>query len=111
MASTQGGAGLAISVMPGWPSGQRLPDPALERSQPGRHTRPQVNTQCAPLALHQHLEIAARLRGHDHAEAVLPAGDRDIGGGIAGDLQEYAAVRAALVGLAGRMQEAWAEPE
>ena len=48
--------------------------------------RPDVDTQRAPIALHQHLKIAPRLRRFDNAEAVSAAWDRDIGNWIAGDL-------------------------
>src|SRR6202030_2714144 len=63
-----------------------------------------------PVAFGQHLEIAARLRRFDDAESVLsgPAlGDSgtwrfrhlEIGGVVAGDLQEHACTRTSLVGL------------
>ena len=70
-----------------------------------------MNPQGTPAALGQDLEIAARLRRLDHAEGVFLAGHRQILGVLAGDLQEDAAVRAALVGLPGRMQKARAEAE
>ena len=52
-----------------------------------------------------------RLRRLHHAEAVGMAGHVDIGGIVAGDLQEHAGIRAALVGLPGRMLEARPEAE
>src|SRR5690242_21897432 len=73
--------------------------------------RANVYTQCAPLAQHQHLEIAPRLRRLDNAETVFAARDRDIGRRIAGDLQKHAGVWPALVGLTGRVQETRTEPE
>ena len=70
-----------------------------------------MDAQHAPVALGQHLEIAARLRRLDDAEGVFLARHREIVGVVAGDLQEHAAVRPALVGLPGRMQEARPEAE
>ena len=71
----------------------------------------EMDTQRAPTALHQHLEIAARLRRLHHAEAVGMAGHVDIGRIVAGDLQEHAGIRPAFVGLPGRMLEAGSEAE
>ena len=77
-----------------------------------RRRRPQMHAQRAAAALGQHLEIAARLRRLDDAEACTsapaPAGRAGV---VAGDLQEHAGVRPALVGLAGRVQEARPEAE
>src|SRR5258708_7634799 len=68
-----------------------------------------MNTECSSSAFGQDLEIAARLSGFNDSEGVLLAGDRKIGSIITGDLEEYAAVGSALVGLAGRVQEARAK--
>jgi hypothetical protein len=70
-----------------------------------------MDAQRAPAAFHQHLEIAARLRRLHHAEAVGMAGHVDIGRIIAGDLQEHAGIRAALVCLSSRMLETGSEAE
>src|SRR5215470_14483300 len=64
-----------------------------------------VHAQGAPAALRQHVEIAARLRLLDNAEGVGLAGDRQVLAVVAGDLQEDAAVRAALIGLPRRVLE------
>ena len=76
--------------------------------QPRRHVR-QMHAQSAPPAVGQDLEIAAGLRRLDHAESVFLSGNGQVGCVIAGNLQEDAAVRAAFVGLPGRMQKARAK--
>ena len=70
-----------------------------------------VRAQRAPAALGKDLEIAARLRRLDDAERVGLAGHRQVLGIVAGDLQEDAAVRPALVGLSRRMLEARPEAD
>ena len=82
-----------------------------ERPQPGIDIARQVHTQKTPAALGEHVEIAARLRRLDDAEAVGLTRHRHILGGFVGDLQEHAAVRPAFVGLPGRMQEARTEAD
>ena len=79
--------------------------------QAGGHVRAEMDAQRAPAALGQHLEVAARLGRLDDAEGVLLARHRQVVRVVAGDLQEDAAVRPALVGLAGRVQEARPEAE
>src|SRR3569833_1145543 len=81
----------------------------IEHLQPRTDIALEVDSQCAPAALGQHVEVAAGLCRLDDAEARLLSGDRKILRIVSGDLQEHAAVRPALVGLAGRMQEARAE--
>src|SRR5690606_16362861 len=71
----------------------------------------QVHAQRATPAVRQHAEVAARLRRLHHAERVAPAGHGQIDGIVAGHLQEHPGVRAALVGLAGGVEEARAEAE
>ena len=73
--------------------------------------RAEMHAQHPPFALGQHLEIAARLRRLDDAEGVFLVRHLEIGGIVAGDLQEHAGVRAALVGLPRRMQEPRPEAE
>src|SRR5260370_32330956 len=70
-----------------------------------------MESQSPAATLGKHREIAARLRGLDHAERVPLTGDRQIFGIIAGDLQKNAAVGTAFVGLSGGMQEARSEAE
>src|SRR6478736_8140109 len=73
--------------------------------------RAEMYTQHPPSAFGQHLEIAARLRRLDDAEGVFLVRHREIGRIVAGDLEEHAGVRAALVGLPRRMQEPWPEAQ
>ena len=85
---------------------------ARSRAALNRHRRrPQMHAQRTAAALREHLEIAARLRRFDYAKSIFLAGHREIGGIIACDLQEHAAVRPALVRLAGRMEKAWPKSE
>ena len=51
-------------------------------------------------------EVAGRLGVDELAEGVRPARDRDVGRMVRGQLEEPADRRAALVELAGRVQEA-----
>jgi len=71
----------------------------------------QVHAQGAPAAFRQHREIAAGLRRLDHAEGVLLSRHGKVGGIIAGNLKEHAAVWAALLGLSRGVQEARAKAE
>ena len=70
-----------------------------------------MNAQGAPVALGENLEITARLRRFDDAEGVALAGHGQIDGIIAGELQKHAGVGAALIGLAGGVQESRTESE
>src|SRR3546814_9401322 len=70
-----------------------------------------MNPQRPPSALREDLEVAAGLCRLDQAEAVRLTRYIDIRRVIAGHLQEHTRVRAALVGLTGRVQKAWAEAE
>src|SRR5947209_18652661 len=71
----------------------------------------QMDTHGAAAALVQHVEIALRLRQLDRAEAELAVFERHIFGMVAGEREKDAAIRAALVGLASRMQIARSETE
>src|SRR5262249_39476355 len=71
----------------------------------------EVDAEGAAIAFAKHLEVASRLRRLDRPEGVLLPWHLHVGRIIAGDLQEHAAVRPALVRLAGRMQEARAEAQ
>ena len=77
-----------------------------ERLQPGVDVGAQVDAQRAAAAALEHLQIAQRLRVAQGGEGVALAGDGQIGRRVRGQLQEDARVRAALVQLAGRVQEA-----
>ena len=59
-----------------------------------------------PIMRPQRLTVAARLRVDELPERVRPVGDRSIDRVLRGELQEDAGGRAALVELAGRVQEA-----
>src|SRR5215510_921784 len=63
----------------------------------------------APLG--EYGKISAGLRGLDHSEGIFLPGNRQVGSVVAGDLEEYAAVRTALVGLSRGVQETRAETE
>src|SRR5262245_38295745 len=86
-------------------------DRLAELREPAGDVGAEVDTKGAPAALGEHGEVAARLGGLDDAEREVPAGNREVGCVVSGDLQEDAAVRAALVGLAGRVEEARAEAD
>src|SRR5262245_20069502 len=70
-----------------------------------------MHAQDTPPALRQHVKITARLRRLDDAEAVFVTRHIEIVSIVGGNLQEYAAVRPALVGLSGRMEETRPEPD
>src|SRR5665213_390480 len=70
-----------------------------------------VYAQHATVAFHQHCEVAASLRCLDQSKAVGMSGHIYISRVIAGDLQKHTGVRAAFVGLPGRMLEARSETE
>src|SRR5580704_16215406 len=92
-------------------SAERLGDGAAEPLETGLEITGDVHPERPPAALGEHVEIAARLRRLDDPEGVPGAGDRQVVGVGAGDLSEHAAVRPALVGLPGRVQEARPEAE
>ena len=71
----------------------------------------QMDPQRAASAFRQHLEISAGLRRFHDAEGVFLAGHGQVGGIVAGDLQKDSAVRSALVGLPGGVQEARTKSE
>src|ERR1700730_16274108 len=78
-------------IMPSciWPSPvvllcERLPRGVLERRQPGRDVRAEMDAQGAPAAFSHHLEVAARLRGLDDTEGVFLVRYLEIGGVVAG---------------------------
>src|SRR6516164_11783036 len=70
-----------------------------------------MDTQRAAAAFCKDSKVAPRLRRLDHAKGVLLARNRQVLGVVAGDLQEYAGIGSALVGLSRRMKKARAKPE
>ncbi len=65
----------------------------------------EMHAKHPPIALGQHLEIATCFRRLDDTEGVFLVRYLEIGGIVAGDLQEHAGIRAAFVGLSRRMKE------
>src|SRR6266446_3298524 len=88
-----------------------LRDGFRERLQVLLHVRPQVRPQRAAFAFGQNLEITARLRSLHHTESIFLARHRQIVRVVAGNLEEHARIRAALVSLPGGMQKARAEAD
>src|SRR5947209_6734434 len=78
---------------------QSIEDRSVEHSQSRFQVALEMYPQRAAATFGQHVEIAARLRRLDDAETGFLAGHREILGVVGGDLQEYAAVGAALIGL------------
>src|SRR5579859_1659496 len=70
-----------------------------------------MNPQRPPVAFRHHGEIAASLRCFYDAESILLPRHGKIGGIVTRDLQKYAGVGAAFVGLPRRVQEARSESE
>src|SRR5437763_14181586 len=70
-----------------------------------------MDSQSPSLALHKHVEVATRLCCLNHTKARRVARNRQIVADVGGDLQEYTAVRAALISLAGRVQKTRTEPD
>src|SRR5262245_32578913 len=68
-----------------------------------------MNTERAAMAIREDLKITARLRRLYDAERERLSGDRQVALVVAGDLQEDAGVRTALVALASGVQEARTE--
>jgi len=68
-----------------------------------------VDAQGAAAAFGQHGEIAAGLGGFYYAERIFLSRHRKIHFIVTGDLQEYAGIRAAFVGLAGGVEKTRAE--
>src|SRR2546425_13181347 len=71
-----------------------------------RDVRAEMDPQGAAAALDEDEKVAARLGGLHGAERVRPPGHREILRVVARDLEEHARVRAPLVRLPGRVQEA-----
>ena len=70
-----------------------------------------MDAEGAAAAVEQDLEIATGLSGFDDAESVFLAGNGEVEGVVACDLQDHSVVTAALVSLSGRMQESRAKAE
>src|ERR1700675_1629795 len=90
---------------------KRLLNRFLKCFQTGRHVGAEMDSQRAAVAVRENLEITSRLRCLYHAERVLLTRHGEICGVVAGDLQEDAGVRTALVGLPRGMEEPRAEAE
>src|SRR6266851_2122435 len=72
-----------------------------QRRQTGVHIAAQMHTQGAPASVGEDLEISAGLCGFHHSEGVFLSRDWYIVGIVTRDLQKYAAIGAAFVGLSG----------
>src|SRR5215470_13113249 len=70
-----------------------------------------MHAQSTAATLGEHGKVSAGLRGLDHPEGIFLSGNLQVGSVIAGDLQEYAAVRTALIGLSRGVQKTRAEAE
>src|SRR5579883_101052 len=84
---------------------ERFPHGFVQFLQPAFHVLPQMHAQRAPAPLRQNREITPSLRRLHHAKCVLLPRHRQIHRVIARDLEKYARVRAALIGLSGGMQK------
>src|SRR5215813_7012116 len=82
-----------------------------KRVQAGLQILAEVDAQSAAAAFGENVEVAASLRGFHDTKRIFLAGDCHVGGVVAGNLQEDAAVWAALVGLSRGVQKARAEAE
>ena len=92
-------------------SPQSFLDGRLECRETCGDVGPEMETKHPAPTFGQHFEIAPGFCRLDDSEGVFLAGNREIIGVIARDLQEDAAVGPALVGLPGRVQKARAEPK
>src|SRR5688500_6073952 len=81
----------------------------LQGTQMSGDVRAQMGAERAAVALYEDLEIPSCLGRLHHTEGVLPSRHGHIDGVIARNLQEHARVRATLVALSRRVQEAWSE--
>src|SRR5450432_4463456 len=70
-----------------------------------------MDTQSTAATVGQYLEISPGLGGFYDSESVFLVGHTQIGGVIAGDLQEDSGIWAAFVSLSGGVQEARAESQ
>src|SRR5437764_11052975 len=101
---------IATTPVRGWVAALlgRVRKKVAQLFQPG-HDIGQMDPQSATTPLRQNLEVSPSLCRLYDSECVLLSWHRQVDAVITGDLEEYAAVRAALVGLASRMQEPWPE--
>src|SRR5215469_16157104 len=90
---------------------QRLLDSAVERVETRFEVAGNVSAESTPAALRQNVEIAACLRLLDDAKGIGLAGNRQILGIVAGDLQKNAAVRPAFISLPRRVLKARPEAD
>src|SRR5215813_1368767 len=70
-----------------------------------------MDAERPPVTLHQDLEVSPCLCRLHHPKGILASRHWYIGGIVTGDLQKYPAVRTTLIGLPGRVQEAWPIPQ
>src|ERR1019366_8642643 len=92
-------------------SDQRTVDGVGQAAQTRLDVGTQIDAQHASPALFQHAEVALGLGLFDQAEAELAAWHAQVARRVVGDLDEDPAVRPALVGLAGGVQEARPEAQ
>ena len=92
-------------------SGNRLLHCLGKRFETGLQILAEMDSERATTAFGKYVEIASSLGRFYDAKSVLLARYGEIGCVITRDLEEYATVGAAFVGLPGRMQEARAEAE
>src|SRR5215471_6739421 len=88
---------------------ESLVDRCCQLPQTFRNISTQMHAQRPASTFAQHFEITAGLRCFDNAESIFLAGHPQIVFIVARHLQKYSAVRAALVGLARRMQKTRSE--
>src|SRR5215468_8146240 len=70
-----------------------------------------MDSQGSAPAFRQNLKVSTRLCCFHDAERVLLAGNGQVVRVLASQLQKHSCVRASLVRLSGRVQEAWPEAE
>src|SRR5579864_7183893 len=87
-------------------SAQRFANRDQQGGQTGLQIFAEMHSQGAAAALHEHLKISTRLGRFDDSEGILLPGHSKVGRIVAGDLQEDARIRPALVRLASGMEEA-----
>src|ERR671924_2040643 len=84
---------------------ERPLDGLADHDKPAIDVPTEVHPERAPITLGEHFQVATRLSRLHYAERVLMPRNGDVRRVVASDLQEDARVRAALVGLARRVEE------
>ena len=77
----------------------------------GRAVRAEMHPEHAPVAGHQDLQIAQRLRRLHHTERVGTSGNLQIGRVVGGDLQKHPRRRSSLEDLPRRVEKPRSEPD